>query len=83
VTTKRTKARREKLRQGGYADHSGLFRKKPGRRRSITINPGRRPSPEPVTAGQRAALERRRRVEQYAEDADLAEATGEVWDESG
>jgi hypothetical protein len=84
VTTKTTAARRQKSRQGGYADRSGPFRSKPRRPPSITINPGGRSAPrEPATAEQRAALERRRRVEQHAEDADLAEATGEIWDESG
>ena len=81
MTSKTTAARRDKVRQGGYADHSGLFRKKPRRQQSITINPGGRSSPEPVTDQQRAALERRRRVEQHMEDAELAEVTGEVWDD--
>lgn len=81
MTAKRTEARRDKMRQGGYSDHSGLYRKKPQRQRSITINLGRRSAREPMTVLQRAALERRRRVEQHIEDAELAEATGEVWDE--
>ena len=81
MTEKTTAARRDKVRQGGYADHTGLFRKKPARRRSITINPGGRPSPEPVTDQQQAALERRRRLEAHIEDAELAEVTGEVWDD--
>jgi hypothetical protein len=83
VTTKTTAARRENVRRGGYADYSELFRSKPRRPPSITINPGGRSGPrEPVTAEQRAALKRRRRVEQYAEDANLADAMAEVWDES-
>jgi hypothetical protein len=81
VTAKRTEARRDKMRQGGYSDHSGLYRRKRYRQQSIVINPGGRSSREPVTADQRAALERRRRVEQHIEDAELAEATGEVWDQ--
>jgi hypothetical protein len=35
-----------------------------------------------MTAQQRVALERRRRVEQHMEDAELAEVTGEVWNHS-
>jgi hypothetical protein len=68
------------MRQEEYSDHSGLYRKKPRRQRSIMINPGSRSSREPMTAQQRAAFERRRRVEQHMEDAELAEVTGEVWD---
>jgi hypothetical protein len=80
VTAKTTATRREKVREGGYGDHSGLFRRKRHRQQSIVINPRGRASPEPVTAQQRAALERRRRLEAHREDAELAETTGEVWD---
>jgi hypothetical protein len=83
VTAKRTEAaRRDKMRQGGYSDHSGLYRTKPQRQRSITINPGRRSTQELMTAQQRAVLERRRRVEQHMEDAELAKVTSKVWDQS-
>lgn len=80
MTAKTTEPRRDKMREGANGDHSGLHHTKPQRQRSITINPGRRSSREPVTAQQRAALERRRRVEQHMEDAELAAVTGEVWD---
>jgi hypothetical protein len=74
--------RRAKMKQSGYLDHSGLFRKKPGRR-EIIINPGGRSAPRtPVTEEQRSALERRRRLERQQEEAELAQVIGEVWDKS-
>jgi hypothetical protein len=81
VTAKTTAARREKAREDSSLEHGGLFRKKPPRQRSITINPGKRSSREPMTVQQRAVFERRRRVEQHMEDVELAEVTCEVWDE--
>jgi hypothetical protein len=80
MTTKSAAARRQKVRERGYSDHSGLFRKQPQRPRSSTINAGGRSSREPVTAEQQAALERRRRLEAHRENAELAAVTGEVWD---
>jgi hypothetical protein len=69
------------MKRNGYVDHSGLFRQRPARQQ-IVINPGGRRAPqEPVSEGQRAALERRRRVEAVQEEAELAQITGEVWDE--
>ena len=75
--------RREKTKRRRNLDHNGLFRRKPGQTQQIVINP-RGPSapPDPLTPEQRASLERRRRVERHLEDSDLAQATGEVWDES-
>lgn len=81
MTAKTTETRRDKMRQGGHSNHSDGYRKKPKRQRRIAINPGRRSSQEPATAQQRAALERRRRVEQHMWDAELAQVLGEVWDQ--
>ena len=78
-----TAPRREKTKRRRNLDHSGLFRNKPGQSQQIVINPrGRSAPPDPVTAEQRACLERRRRVERHLEDTELAQATGEIWDES-
>ena len=83
MVAKTTAPRREKTKRRRNLDHNGLFRKKPGQKQQIVINPrGRSAPPEPITAEQRASLERRRRVERQQEEADLAQATGEVWDES-
>mgnify|MGYP001820802650 CR=1 FL=1 len=83
MTTKTAAVWREEARQGGYNDHSGLCSKKRHRQQSIVTNPGgRRTTRDPVNAERQAVLERRRRLEQHAEDAVLAEATGEIWDES-
>ena len=83
MVAKTTAPRREKTKRRRNLDHNGLFRKKPGQKQQIVINPrGRSAPPEPITAEQRASLERRRRVERHLENSELAQATGEVWDES-
>lgn len=81
MVAKTTAPRREKTKRRRNLDHSGLFRKKPGQNQQIVINPrGRSAPPDPLTPEQRASLERRRRVEEQQEEAELAQATGEVWD---
>ena len=83
MAAKTAAPRREKSKRSRNLDHSGLFRRKPGQTQQIVINPrGRSAPPDPLTPEQRASLERRRRVERQQEEADLAQATGEVWDES-
>ncbi|MGD2021385.1 MAG: hypothetical protein PVJ47_10035 [Thiohalocapsa sp.] len=74
--------RRETMKRSGSLEHSGLFRKKPARQQIVISPGGRRASREPVTEAQRAALARRRRVEAFQEEAELAQVAGEVWDES-